>query len=178
MKSMIVYGSEYGTTRRYAESLSRQTGIPAADYKELKDLAGCGLIIHLGGLYAGGVKGLKRTVKLLPPGARLILVTVGLADVTDPENIHNIQTSVQRQLPAPLWKNTQLFHLRGGIDYGKLHFAHKTMMTLLCSQARRIPEEKRTAEVRAMIETFNAKVDFVDLDTLAPVQEAIRTALP
>ena len=32
MKSMIVYGSEYGTTRRYAESLSRQTGIPAADY--------------------------------------------------------------------------------------------------------------------------------------------------
>ena len=103
---------------------------------------------------------------------------MGLADVTDPENIRNIQTSVQRQLPAPLWKNTQLFHLRGGIDYGKLHFAHKTMMTLLCNQARRIPEEKRTAEVRAMIETFNAKVDFVDLDTLAPVQEAIRTALP
>ena len=52
------------------------------------------------------------------------------------------------------------------------------MMTLLCNQAKRIPEEKRTAEVRAMIETFNAKVDFVDLDTLAPVQEAIRTALP
>ena len=178
MNTIIIYGSCYGTTEVYAKALAHRLGLNAVPYDRTGALSGYQRIIYLGGLYAGGVKGLKRTVKLLPPGARLILVTVGLADVTDPENIRNIQTSVQRQLPAPLWKNTQLFHLRGGIDYGKLHFAHKTMMTLLCSQARRIPEEKRTAEVRAMIETFNAKVDFVDLDALAPVQEAIRTALP
>ena len=31
MNQQIIYGSEYGTTRRYAEQLSQLTGIPAMD---------------------------------------------------------------------------------------------------------------------------------------------------
>lgn len=172
MQRIIIYGSEYGTTRRYAEQLSQLTGIPAMDYTLAKNLDGCELVIYLGGLYAGGVKGLKHTVKRLPTGVKLILVTVGLADVTDQENIRNIQNSVRRQLPTALFDQTALFHLRGGIDYGRLSLAHKTMMTLLYNKARHLPEEK-TAEVRAMIDTFNQKVDFVDFASLRPVVNAI-----
>ena len=51
------------------------------------------------------------------------------------------------------------------------------MMTLLYNKARRLPEEKKTAEIRAMIETFNQKVDFVDFDSLRPVVEAIGQTL-
>ena len=120
MNQQIIYGSEYGTTRRYAEQLSQLTGIPAMDYTSAKNLDGCELVIYLGGLYAGGVKGLKHTVKRLPTGVKLILVTVGLADVTDQENIRNIQNSVRRQLPTALFDQTALFHLRGGIDYDGL----------------------------------------------------------
>ena len=29
MKSIIIYGSRYGSARRYAQELSKQTGIPA-----------------------------------------------------------------------------------------------------------------------------------------------------
>lgn len=76
MNQQIIYGSEYGTTRRYAEQLSQLTGIPAMDYTSAKNLDGCELVIYLGGLYAGGVKGLKHTVKRLPTGVKLILVTV------------------------------------------------------------------------------------------------------
>ena len=173
MNQQIIYGSEYGTTRRYAEQLSQLTGIPAMDYTSAKNLDGCELVIYLGGLYAGGVKGLKHTVKRLPTGVKLILVTVGLADVTDQENIRNIQNSVRRQLPTALFDQTALFHLRGGIDYGRLSRAHKTMMTLLYNKARHLPEEKKTAEVRAMIDTFNQKVDFVDFASLRPVVNAI-----
>ena len=57
MQRIIIYGSEYGTTRRYAEQLSQLTGIPAMDYTSAKNLDGCELVIYLGGLYAGGVKG-------------------------------------------------------------------------------------------------------------------------
>ena len=47
------------------------------------------------------------------------------------------------------------------------------MMTLLCKKAK-LPEEKKTAEVRAMIETFNSKVDFVDYISLNKIVEAIQ----
>ena len=169
MRQAIIYGSEYGTTRRYAEKLAQLTGLPVMDYASARELNGIELVLYLGGLYAGGVKGLKHTVKRLPAGVKLILATVGLADVTDPENIRSIQASVRRQLPPALFENAALFHLRGGIDYSRLNFTHKAMMTLLYNKVRHLPEEKKTAEIRAMIDTFNQTVDFVDFASLEPV---------
>ena len=173
MKTLILYGSQYGTTKRYADELSRLTGLPAVSYEKAPDLAGCEQIVYLGGLYAGGVKGLKQAVKKFPAGVRLILVTVGLADVQDEQNIENIRRSVRRQLPAGLLQNTVLFHLRGGIDYGRLNLTHRTMMTLLYNHAKKLPPEQQSAETRAMIETFGTKVDFVDVASLGPVAAAI-----
>ena len=66
-----------------------------------------------------------------------------------------------------------IFHLRGGIDYRKLSFKHKMMMTLLYKKAEKLPEDQKTAEVRAMLETFNSKVDFVDFSRLAYIAESI-----
>ena len=91
MEKLIVYGSQYGTTKRYAEKFSEITGLPCLSYENVKTLSGYGLVIHFGGLYAGGVKGLKATVKALQENTKLIIVTVGLADVTDEENRNNIK---------------------------------------------------------------------------------------
>ena len=173
MKPLILYGSQYGTTKRYADELSRLTGLPAVSYEKAPDLAGCEQIVYLGGLYAGGVKGLKQAVKKFPAGVRLILVTVGLADVQDEQNIENIRRSVRRQLPAEVLQNTAFFHLRGGIDYGKLSLPHRTMMTLLYNHARKLPPEQQNAETRAMIDTFGKQADFVDFASLGPVAAAI-----
>ena len=112
-------------------------------------------------------------MKKFPAGVRLILVTVGLADVQDKQNVENIRRSVRQQVPADILQNAEIFHLRGGIDYSKLSFTHKTMMKLLYNHARKLPPEKQTAETRAMIETFGTQVDFVDFSALEPVIEAV-----
>lgn len=80
MDGLIVYGSKYGTTRRYAEELSRLTGLSAIPCGEFHRLAEGSILIYLGALYAGGVLGLKQTVKglSLREGQRLIVATVGL----------------------------------------------------------------------------------------------------
>lgn len=149
------------------------TGIPCTNYEELKDLVGYDKVIHFGGLYAGGVKGLKDTLKALSDGTKLIIVTVGPADVHDKENTDNIKKAIRKQVPERLYNEVVIFHLRGGIDYKKLNLRHRAMMTLLYNKAKHLPEEEKTAEVRAMIETFNSKVDFVDYDTLEPIAEGI-----
>ena len=174
MESVILYGSQYGTTRRYAEALGRMSSLPVHNAQHKPDLAGCRLAVHLGGLYAGGVKGLKQTLQALPQDARLMIVTVGLADPADPANVANIRRSISLQVPPAVLARSQIFHLRGGIDYRKLSLKHKAMMTLLYHSVKNQPEEQKTAETRAMIETFNKAVDFVDFSALEPIAGVVR----
>ena len=149
------------------------TGFPIISYENIKSLTEYDRVIYFGALYAGGVKGLKSTVKKLSPNTKLVIVTVGLADVCDEENIVNIRNSIEKQVPEHLLKMSSVFHLRGGIDYQKLNFKHKAMMTLLYNRVKNLPEDRKTAEDRAMIETFNSKVDFVDYSSLNNVAKNI-----
>ena len=55
MSNIIIYGSKYGTTKKYAEKLSRRTNIQAISFENVNDIS----------------------------NKEIILVTVGLADPTD-----------------------------------------------------------------------------------------------
>lgn len=148
MKSLIIYSSQYGTTKRYAERFAEMTGFPVISYEDINALSGYERVIYFGGLYAGGVKGLKNAVKRFSLNTKLIIVTVGLADVCDKENISNIRNSISKQVPEDLLKSAFVFHLRGGIDYQKLSFKHKTMMTLLYNQIKNLPEDKKLLRIK------------------------------
>lgn len=177
VKKIIIYGSEYGTAKRYAECLSQLVGAPAVSFDSMGSIEEYDMVIHVGALYAGGVKGLKNTLKAMRGEAQLVIITVGLADVCDKQNVENIRNGIARQVPKELFERARIYHLRGGIDYGRLGIKHKTMMTLLYNKAKKLPEEKKTAEVRAMIDTFNTKVDFVELSALEPIAEEINRGI-
>lgn len=174
MKKIIVYGSQYGTTKAYAEKLSQITGLKAVSFDEIKTLSGYQTVVYFGGLYAGGVKGLKSTIKRLPAAVTLIVATVGLADTSNLQNQNNIREALRRQIPAEIYRKAKIFHLRGGIDYGKLSFKHKTMMSLLYRSIKKLPAEKQSEENKAIMETYNQKVNFVDFRTLNPIVEALQ----
>ena len=171
MNTLIIYGSQYGTTKRYAEKFAKMTHFPVVNYENVKTLTDYERIIYFGALYAGGIKGLKNTVKKLSPNTKLIIVTVGLADVCDRENISNIRNSIRKQVPEHLLKVASVFHLRGGIDYGKLNFKHRTMMKLVYHSLKSKPVESLTQEDKVFIETYNKKVDFVDYASLKQIVE-------
>lgn len=89
MNSIIIYGSHYGTTKSYAEELSRITNIEAISFENVKEINNYDQIIYLGGLYAGGVLGMSKTLNKLNNilNKKIIIVTVGLSDPEDEENI-------------------------------------------------------------------------------------------
>lgn len=173
---IIIYGTQYGTAKKYAEELSRRIEIPCVSYEEIDDINIYDTIIYIGSLYAGGVQGMKKTMAKYEVGKdkELIIVTVGLADPTDQENTDHIKGGVKKQLPAGVYEKATVLHLRGAIDYTKLNFKHKTMMGLLVRKAKNLPEEKKNAEVRAMIETYNQVVDFVDFDSLSSIIDELK----
>ena len=155
MNSIIIYGSHYGTTKQYAEELSKRTNIKAISFKKFnQQINDYDNIIYLGALYAGGVLGMSKTLKKLNniSNKKILIATVGLSDPTDEVNKNNIRNNIKNQIPKEVLEKAKIFHLRGGIDYSKLNFAHKTMMKLLYNAVKNLPNEKQTAEDRAMIE--------------------------
>ena len=173
MKTIITYGSRYGSAEHYARKFAECTGLPVLPCREVKNTAGYDRIIHFGALYAGGVLGLRQMAPLVSPKAELVIVTVGLADVQDAENVRNIRNSIRRQIPEDVFARARIFHLRGAIDYGKLNLKHRTMMALLYAKTKGLLKEKRNAETQAMIETYGKQVSFVDDAALNTLRAAL-----
>ena len=173
---IIIYGSKYGTAKQYAVELSKKTNIKVDDYKNIKNINDYETIIYIGALYAGGVLGMAKTLKKISnsKNKKIIIVTVGLADPMDKENINNIENSMKKQLPNEMYEKASIYHLRGGIDYSKLSFLHKTMMKILYEKIKSLPEEKKTAEDKLMIDSYNRKSNFVDFSTLENIINEIK----
>ncbi len=169
--NIIIYGSQYGTAKQYAVEMSKRIGYTLLSYEDVIDLDSYEKIIYIGALYAGGVLGMKKTFKKLKTigNKKIVIITVGLADPFDKENINTIRNGIKSQLNEEVYNHSCFFHLRGGIDYSVLNFKHKTMMKLLYKKAVNLPEEKKTAEVKAMIETYDKQVSFIDFNSLEPI---------
>lgn len=176
MSSIIIYGSHYGTTKQYANELSKKTNIKAIPFKNANQINNYDTIIYIGGLYAGGVLGMSKTLKKLDNvlNKKIILVTVGLADPTDEKNIKTIRNNIKKQIKQEIFEKAIIFHLRGGIDYSRLSFVHKTMLKLLYNAIKNTPEEEQIAEDKAMIETYNKKVNFVDFSSLNAIMNEMQ----
>ena len=110
MVTAIVYTSETGHTRQYAELLGEATGLPVYSLKDSAGLAAGREIIYLGWLMAGKIQGLSPATEALERKLRLDNRVLG----TD-----------------------QLFYLQGGYDPAKLNVPYRTVMKLICAQLRR-----------------------------------------
>ncbi|MCR5659575.1 MAG: flavodoxin domain-containing protein [Bacteroidales bacterium] len=173
-KQIIIYGSQYGSTKRYAERLAEMTGIEAVDYNDAKDLGNYDRIIYLGGLFAGGVLGLKKTVSKIAPGQDLVIATVGVTDPNEQSYYEGIRKAIKTQLPASFYDEKNIFHLRGAIDFGQLGFKHRVMMNMFHSMMLKKPKSELTADAKAMLETYGKQVDFVDFDALQAIVEIVK----
>ena len=71
MDRIIIYGSCYGTAKLYAEALSEKTGIKAVSYDRISGLDRYETIVYVGGLYAGGVRGMGKNCEKDPGGYML-----------------------------------------------------------------------------------------------------------
>ena len=163
-----MYASRYGTTKKYAMELSKRMCIDMISYNDVSKLDNYDRIIYLGAIYAGGVLGLSKTFKKMSnlDNKRLVVVTVGLADPHDKDNIESIDNGIKKQVSQAIFEKMSIYHLRGGIDYTRLNICLKLLMKLLYNRTKNMPVYKQTSVIRTMIETYNSVVDFVDFNEL------------
>lgn len=172
MKSVIVFGSRYGTAEKYAKVLSERLEIPCVDYRKW-EAERYDAILYVGSLYAGNARGLAKTLKrpFVEDAKKILIITVGLADPKDQKNLERIEKNLYRQLPEKLHTKVENFHVRGKLDYPSLNLKHRTMMKFLYYALKRKPEEEQNEEMKAFIANYDRSVDFVDFDALDPAIE-------
>lgn len=172
MKTIIIYGSNYGHAKIYAAELAKRLKLEIFNYTEIKKLTSYNCIIYVGGLYAGGVKGFKKTTRKITNNVKkVILITVGISNPNDKINQENIKKSIENKVAKNLFSKIEIYNLRGGLDYSKLNFVHRFMMRIVYASALKKQKSGRIIEDQAIINTYGKKINFINLKSLEPIIE-------
>jgi len=178
MKIAVIYKSNYGATRQYANWIAEALN---ADIFENKRLSNINIleydaIIYGGGLYAGGINGIDLITKNYEKlkTKKIIIFTVGLADPDIEINRRGIKAAIDKVFTSEMQSNIKIFHLRGGMDYSRLSIVHKSMMAMLKAMINKKRKDELTDEDRQILETYGKKVDFIDKKTIADIINSIK----
>jgi menaquinone-dependent protoporphyrinogen IX oxidase len=171
--AIVVYTSKYGTTKQYAAWIAEALDADLVEAKTVKPemLRQYPVVVYGGGLYAGGIAGVKLVTKAVCKN--LVVFTVGLAD---PETT-DYSAIIQRSFTPELARKTALFHLRGGMDYKKLGPVHSIMMSMMQGMIRRKAPSEQNAENQEFLATYGKTVSFLDKKSIEPIVSHVRKIL-
>lgn len=173
MKTLIIYNSKYGFTKKYANWLAEELNADLCDGKNLKEVKfnDYSTIIFGSSLYSGNCKCAALLVKHFEKikDKKVILFTCGLMDITKESNIIEINKALDKVISPEIRNKIKIFHLRGGVNYDSLNFIHKMMMKMVYSMASKKSDNELTDMERDVMESYGQQVDFSDRDALKPI---------
>lgn len=192
-KTVVVYGSRYGSTKRYAEHIAAALGCAAVPAEEVRrgQLGGYKTVVFGGGAYAGSICGWKKIARhcrfalrrkqdgaadererAAASGQRWVLFVCGLADPSKEKTRREARMLFDKRLPAEAAGTLPVFCLRGDLDYAVLGAKHRTMMRMLVAWLRR--KQDPSAEDKQLLASYGGAVRFFDAASAAPVIAAAR----
>lgn len=179
MKCLVTYASKYGSTKKYAQWITEALACDIQDSKDVSRalLEQYDVIIHGGGLYAGGLSGIHTIIKNFDAisDKEIVLFSCGLADPSDPENVAHIEAGLAKVLKPEMSGKIKQFHLRGGINYAALSLPHKAMMAMLRKTMLQKGYDNLRPEDQLMLDTYGKVIDFSDKDTIVPLLNYVRS---
>lgn len=139
----IVYTSNTGFTKKYAEMLGMETGLPVYDAKTaIKTLTFGDDIVYLGWMKAGKVVGYSKVSKNLEV---VCLIGVGMGAGSQIEDIRK-SSKISSRIPV--------FYMQGGFDMDALSGVNKIMMSTMEKTVAKKIEKKAapTQDEREMLD--------------------------
>ncbi len=160
VKTIVVYRSKTGFTKKYAAWIAEELQADLREYRGIspEELHRYDTIVYGGGLYAGGINGLKSFEKNLPyVRDRKIIVFATGATPDRPETTQELR---EMNFTKDQLEYMHFFYLRGGFDFSKLSLVDKFLMILLKFKLRMKPASKRTADETGMLAVYSTPADF------------------
>lgn len=171
-KTVVVYKSKYGNTKKYAEWIAKELGVKLLEHKGIKvdDLMKYDTIIYGGGLYAGGIAGfsfIKKNYSKLKD-KHIVVFAVGSSS----ERSEVIQAIKTQNLTGEMKDKVNIFFCRGGLDYPKMTKRDRFMMWMLKQAIQR--KKEKDSDMEGILATYGKKVDFTHRKYIRPLIECLK----
>ncbi len=160
----IVYESNAGHTKAYAEMLGKKLNLPVYSLKESKSVENKADIIYMGWLMGGTVSGLKKAAE------KFNVKAVSMTGMAAEEDLQNDVEKVNSMYGID--KNS-IFILRGGFELSKLKGIFKFMMGAMSKNVCKDIQNKteRTDKDNQTYEMFTKGMNLVDEKNLDKIVE-------
>lgn len=165
MKTIVVYKSKYGYTKKYAQWLAESLDCDIKENVSLADVMGYDAIIYGGGIYAGRINGAKLITKNLEKlsGKKLALFAVG----SNVGRSEELEAFWKQALEENVRLNVPHFYLRGGFDYGRLGSVDRLMMNMLKKML--LKKDRLTEDEKGLLAAYDTPFDFTDRKNLEEI---------
>lgn len=167
MKTIVIYNSQTGFTKRYAQWIAEAAG---ADCFELsaakkKDLTAYEAIIFGSWACAGSISKISWFRGNIDKWAdkKLIAFCVGASPIENPE----IETALKQIFNESEQQKVNIFYCPGGFSYEKMSAPSKLMMKLFIKTLR--AKKDKTEEEQAMIKMISQSYDISDRKYIEPI---------
>lgn len=172
MKTIVIYHSETGFTKRYAQWIAAETGADCAALSaaKKKNLTAYDTIIFGSSAYAGMIKKLGWFKKNLEKWAdkKLVLFCTGANPMDSPE----IKPFLEQNLKDAAFKKVAAFYCPGGLNYEEMPVLSKLMMRTLLKSLR--AKKNKTEADMAKIETISTSYDLSDKKYIEPILKCLQ----
>lgn len=154
----IVYVSNAGSSKRYAEMLSEKTGYPCYAYGDSNDAVGTE-VIFISWVMAGAVQGISEArVKF---GTLKAIVAVGMMKSESQDAALKEKNDISEAF----------FSLAGAFDIKKLTGMYKMMMGMMMKMIKGKLKESDDPKAKEIVEKFEDGFDMVSEDNLGEILE-------
>lgn len=173
MNAVVIYKSKTGYTKVYAGWIAEALDCPAMELKSItaEDLKSYDTIIFGGGLYAGGIAGIKSITKNydMLKDKNIVVWATGLS----PEGDDDIEKMWEKNLNEKQLSHIKTFYLRGGFDYNKLGTKDKLLMKAFRKMLEKEKEPKPGME--GFLQSFHEPQDYCSKDNLKELVDYANT---
>lgn len=172
MRTIVIYNSQTGFTKRYAEWIAEAAGADCLALAEAKkkNLAEYEAIVFGGWACAGGISKLAWFKSNMDKWTdkRLVVFCVGGSPIENPE----IMPALKQNFKESELKRVNIFYCPGGFCYEKMSASSKLMMKMFV-KALRAKKNKTEAE-QEMVKMISTSYDISDKKYVEPILECLK----
>lgn len=158
---VIIYESNTGSAKRYAEMLGEKTGFPVCALSEADGIDKTAGIIFIGWVMAGTVSGLKDARLNFENIEAVCAVGILKSEKSEKDLIE------QNEITEPF------FYLQGAFYMSKLSGMHKMLMGLAVRAMKHQIKDVTDPDAKKAVDMIENGVDFVDEKNLDPIMEML-----
>lgn len=172
MKTVVIYKTISGFTKKYAEWIAEELGADLFSVTQIKAprLDAYDAVVYGGSLHAVGVSGaglIRKNLRRLA-GKKVAVFAVGASPVRD-------ETTAQvrdKNFTQDELRRIRFFYLRGGFDFSKLNFPTRIVMSLMKRMLQK--KKERTQDEQDFLDAFDNPADYTDRESIKGIVEYMR----